>query len=152
MGHVLVGIDGSDVARDALAWAGHAARRFELPLRIIHAYVPDTSTQTGPTALRGATIHTGDPEPGGPRRHDQARDLATHIINEVLGRETAEAAELLVVDGRPSDILLRHSGEAEMVVVGSRGVGGFSGRLLGSVSQRLAREATCPVVIIKRPG
>jgi nucleotide-binding universal stress UspA family protein len=152
MGYVLVGIDGSDAARDALAWAGHAAQRFELPLRIIHAYVQDISTQTGPAALRGATIHSGDPEPGGPRRHDQSRDVATRIIHEVLGREAAEAAELLVVDGRPSDVLLRHARDAEMVVVGSRGVGGLGGRLLGSVSQRLAHEATCPVVIIRRPG
>jgi nucleotide-binding universal stress UspA family protein len=70
----------------------------------------------------------------------------------VLGREAAEAAELLVVDGRPSDVLLRHARDAEMVVVGSRGVGRLGGRLLGSVSQRLAQEATCPVVIIRRPG
>jgi nucleotide-binding universal stress UspA family protein len=152
MGYVLVGIDGSDAARDALAWAGHAARRFELPLRIIHAYVQDISTQTGPAALRGATIHSGDPEPGGPRRHDRSRDVATHIIHEVLGHEAAEAAELLVVDGRPSDVLLRHARDAEMVVVGSRGIGGLGGRLLGSVSQRLAQEATCPVVIIRRPS
>ena len=152
MGYVLVGIDGSDAARDALAWAGHAAQRFDLPLRIIHAYIPDTSAQTGPAALRGATIHSGDPEPGAPRRHDQSRALAKHIADEVLGREAADAAELLVVDGRPSDILLRHATGADMVVVGSRGVGSFGGRLLGSVSQRLAQEATCPVVIIRRPG
>lgn len=152
MGFVLVGIDGSSAARDALAWAGHAARRFELPLRIIHGYVPDTATQTGPAALRGATIHSGDPEPGGPRRHEQSRDLVAHIVHEVLGREVAEAAELLVLDGRPSDLLLLHARDAEMVVVGSRGVGGLRGRLLGSVSQRLAQEATCPVVIIRRPG
>jgi hypothetical protein len=82
MGYVLVGIDGSDAARDALAWAGHAAQRFELPLRVIHDYVQDISTQTGPAALRGATIHSGDPEPGGPRRHDQSRDVATRIIHE----------------------------------------------------------------------
>lgn len=152
MSYVLVGIDGSDAARDALAWAGHAARRFELPLRIVHAYVPDTSTQTGPAALRGATLHTGDPQPGGPRRHDQARDLATHIVHEVLGQQVADAAEFVIVDGRPSDVLLLHAAGAEMVVVGSRGVGGLRGRLLGSVSQRLAQEAPCPVVIIRRPG
>lgn len=152
MGYVLVGIDGSDAARDALAWAGHAARRFELPLRIIHAYIQDISTQTGPAALRGATIHSGDPEPGGPRRHDESREVARHIMEEVLGQEAAEAAELIIIDGRPSDILLRHARDAEMVVVGSRGIGGFGGRLLGSVSQRLAQEATCPVVIIRRPG
>lgn len=152
MGFVLVGIDGSDASRDALAWAAYAARRFELQLRIIHVYVPDTSTQTGPAALRGATIRTGDPEPGGPRRHDQARELATDIINEVLGSETTESAELIVVDGRPSDVLLHHAVDAEMVVVGSRGVGGLRGRLLGSVSQRLTLEATCPVVIIRRPA
>jgi nucleotide-binding universal stress UspA family protein len=147
--YVLVGVDGSDASRGALVWAVDAGRAFELPVRVVHGYVQDRDVATAPAAMRGATVRTAEPAPSGPRRHDQALVRLRTMVADVLGTAPDDALELLVVDGRPSDLLLEHAHGAAMVVVGSRGVGGLRGRLLGSVSQRLTHEAPCPVVVIR---
>jgi len=75
------------------------------------------------------------------------------VVAEVE-REMPEAAdariERVVVAGHPAEMLLAAASGAELLVVGSRGRGGFAGLLLGSVSQTCAHHARCPVVIVRR--
>jgi nucleotide-binding universal stress UspA family protein len=59
--------------------------------------------------------------------------------------------ERKLVQARPAEALLAEAEGADLVVVGSRGLGGFSGLLLGSVSQQVAHHARCPVVIVRGP-
>jgi len=57
-----------------------------------------------------------------------------------------------VVQGQPADVLLAQSGDATLVVVGRRGLGGLRSLLLGSVSQQVVQHATCPVVVVNQPA
>jgi nucleotide-binding universal stress UspA family protein len=79
----------------------------------------------------------------------KALEVADEAVTSILGddREGLDVS-VHIEDGPPSLILLAFAEDAEMVVVGSRGRGGFVGLLLGSVSQHLAEHARCPVVII----
>jgi nucleotide-binding universal stress UspA family protein len=83
----------------------------------------------------------------------EARQVAETEIETVLGpdRQTLDI-EVAVLDGAASLRLLEFDRAADMIVVGSRGRGGFSGLLLGSVSQHLAEHARCPVVIVRPPA
>jgi nucleotide-binding universal stress UspA family protein len=70
-------------------------------------------------------------------------------LTDVLGAGAADAVRTHVVHGNPADVLLRAAEGAEVLVVGSRGRGGFAAALLGSVSQHVSQHATCPVVIVR---
>lgn len=78
---------------------------------------------------------------------DAARESADEEIQEVLGDGAAQA-ELVMREGSAAQILMEESANASMLVIGSRGRGGFSGLVLGSVSQQCAAHAKCPVTIV----
>ena len=77
-----------------------------------------------------------------------AERLARRELDEVLGDDPGVVVELLVEEGSAASVLVRESENAELLVVGSRGHGGFVGLLLGSVGQQCAAHARCPVVIV----
>jgi nucleotide-binding universal stress UspA family protein len=138
---IVVGVDGSSSAEEATRWAAGEARRRRVPLSLLHAY---------PWAER--IRRTGRPEPearGEELFRRQARECLERA--EVLARETAPDVEITteMVDGRPIELLTARAPEAEMIVLGSRGLGGVSGLLLGSVAVGLVSHAPCPVVIIR---
>jgi nucleotide-binding universal stress UspA family protein len=72
-------------------------------------------------------------------------------LQEVVPDAAEVEIERRVVEGAPAAVLVDESREADLLVVGSRGLGGFSGLLLGSVSQQCAHHAACPVVIVRAP-
>jgi nucleotide-binding universal stress UspA family protein len=76
------------------------------------------------------------------------RAAAESQAAKVLQEHPEVISELLVCERLPAQVLIEQSAEAEMLVVGSRGLGGFRGLLLGSVSQQCAQHARCPVVIV----
>jgi nucleotide-binding universal stress UspA family protein len=82
----------------------------------------------------------------------EVRDAAERALEKTLREAHAETdsveIERRVVEGRPARVLVDESRDAELLVVGSRGHGGFAGLLLGSVSQQVAHHASCPVVIV----
>jgi nucleotide-binding universal stress UspA family protein len=142
MGPTVVGIDDSLGARAALAWAAQHAAATGGRLRIVHAY-----------DFPVAWIDAYAPElPEWKQRAQRdAEEMTERVVSDVLEPERRERIEVQVVEGNPVDVLHDESGQAAVVVVGSRGRGGFTGLLLGSVSQRVAQHADCPVVIVPTP-
>jgi nucleotide-binding universal stress UspA family protein len=140
MGCIVVGVDGSPSSRAALRWAAAEAQRWGATLRAIETWEfnPLTAITGGPTdvaEIREAAAHKLD-----------------RTIREELGDDAAAGIEQVVVEDSPVNALLAAGGEADLLVVGSRGSGGFKGLLLGSVSQQVSHHAPCPVVIVPAPA
>lgn len=136
---IIVGIDGSKGSEAALRFAAAEAELRGVPLRVVTAwYVP-------------AGVYAGGfvPTTDSIDYRSWQRETAERQLNDVLGAERAARAELVVAEGSPAAVLRDESAAAELLVVGSRGHGGFAGLLLGSVSQQCAAHAQCPVVIVR---
>lgn len=143
MGRIVVGIDGSPGSLVALRWAGVVAARLGLPLLAVEAwqYPPSAGTPFGTSHLPG-TWRT-DQEIEARLRTLVDRELATVRDVEVTvqaGHGPATAALLAAAEQ-----------DTELLVVGSRGLGGFAGLLLGSVSRQLIEHAPCPVTVLPTP-
>ncbi|MQA79639.1 MAG: universal stress protein [Streptosporangiales bacterium] len=139
---IVVGVDGSDDSLDAVAWAAELAYLRGRPLRIVHAFVwPLMDVQLGPSPY-------GPPDGGLAHAADGFVDAAlTHARTASPG----VGAWGEVVTGAAAPMLIAESRHADTVVVGNRGLGGFSGLLVGSVGVNIAAHASCPVVVV-RPG
>ena len=139
---IVVGIDDSDGARAALAWAAGQATATGSRLRVVHAY-----------ELSLAWID--DYNEAIPQWEQHAREVAektlAKVVEDVPDTTDVHDLELRGLEGSPADVLHDEARDAALLVVGSRGRGGFAGLLLGSVSQRLAQRAPCPVVIVPLP-
>jgi nucleotide-binding universal stress UspA family protein len=135
---VIAAVDGSDDSLRALDWALDAARRRDAPLRVVHVrqYAawgqPDVVVAAEPDAA-------GDP-----------------VLDEVRDRLAADAGvpavEYVAMEGAPSALLPELGSDAQLLVLGSRGRGGFASLILGSNGMAAARDAPCPVVVVPRPG
>lgn len=128
---VVVGIDGSDSARLAAAWAAAIAERRKLPVRLVHAV---DLPLVGPPQLDDAG-----------RLYDAFREQGAAYL-----REAADpGADTELRDGPVVPTLVEESGQASMLVLGSRGTGGFTDLLIGSVPMAVAGRAHCPVVVVR---
>jgi nucleotide-binding universal stress UspA family protein len=142
MNTIVVGVDQSDGAKAALVFAHEEARLRNAKVRAIHAW---QFGYIGYTGFEGAV-----PMLGGDIA--QVRDAATAALDAAV-RETLPdpgdvEIEQRVVEGTAGGVLVDESKQADLLVVGSRGHGGFAHLLLGSVSQQCAHHATCPVAIV----
>ena len=132
-GHgILVGYDGSSGSQRALKWAAREARQRRVPLTVCHAW---TRGHAGPPAVPG--------------QHDPARRSAERILASGLRLTWSQQVRPLLAEGPAARTLCKNSSDADMVVVGSRGLGGFPGMLLGSVSLQVAAHAAGPVVVVR---
>jgi nucleotide-binding universal stress UspA family protein len=130
---IVVAYDGSPDADSALVWAVRTALLTEQPVRAVVATATDDLTPQR-SLLWGEHL-------------DEVRASAERLLGEAMLADTA-------VELRPGPVvpvLLDAAREAEMVVVGSRGLGQVAGAIAGSVSQHLARHAECPVVVTRPP-
>lgn len=139
-GPVVVGVDGSPCALEAVAVAAHEARVRGCGLKVVHAFIwPLMHVPLGPSPL--------GPAEGG------LRNMADAVVTEAVERARATAPEVelthAVVTGEPLTVLEAQSATAVLVVVGSRGLGGFSGLLLGSTAVHLAAHGRCPVLVVR---
>jgi nucleotide-binding universal stress UspA family protein len=138
-GRIIVGVDGSDHSVAALRWAAEEARHRDLGVRVV-------------TCWNWPTLPWGPYTPSLPASEEelaeQAAEVAKAAIDKVFGPAPEVEVAVEVLQGAPSLRLLEFDRIGEMIVVGSRGRGGFAGLLLGSVSQHLAEHARCPVVIV----
>ncbi len=138
---VTVGTDGSAGSRTALDWAVDEARRRGLPLRIVH--VLEWPIQGGMVVSQTAA-----------RVIEELRDNARSVLQEHYDHVRAVASDVPVsghlFDGNTAQQLIEESADADLLVVGQRGLGGFNGLLLGSVSAKVSSHAHCPVLVV--PG
>jgi nucleotide-binding universal stress UspA family protein len=135
---VVVGVDGSPSSYAALRWAVRYAQMVGGVVEAIHAW--DTPSDIGWT---GPAI---DPE----FDLEQARERFAEELRAVFADGPPAGLREHLVEGDPSEVLIRVSQGAEVLVVGSRGRGGFARAMLGSVSQRCAMHAACPVVVARQ--
>ncbi|MDE3202960.1 MAG: universal stress protein [Acidobacteriota bacterium] len=132
---IVVGIDGSDVSKDALRWAAAQARLTGAHLHVVMAWEI-------PALAYMATIPNVDWE-----KDTQA--ILEQTLKEVLGAEPDVEVTTEVAEGHPAPVLLDRSDQADLLVVGSRGHGAFTGMLIGSVSEHVVTHAHCPVVVVR---
>ncbi|MFI9122611.1 universal stress protein [Streptomyces bikiniensis] len=133
---VVVGVDGSPASHAALRWALRYARRTGAAVRAVGAY-----DLPGAGWSASAVDVLFDEE--------QARRSLSEELGAVLAADADVPLVQHVVRGNPAQVLIGESDGAELLVVGSRGRGGFASLLLGSVSQQCAAHASCPVVIVR---
>jgi nucleotide-binding universal stress UspA family protein len=134
---IVVGIDGSDTAGRALAWAVEEGRAHQATVEVVHAWsFPYAGTPNAAIAFDSAPV-----EDAARRTLDAAVDSA-----DTSGLP-APITRTLTVGSAAASILQAAEG-ADLVVVGSRGLGGFKGLVLGSVSYQIVHYATCPVVVV----
>lgn len=139
---VVAGVDGSECSLQAVRWAAAEAARRLVPLRLVAAHAWPS----------GGLI--GDPGLGVDHRAVM-RDVVLGHLAAAAGAARQVASGLEVeqaeVAGYPESILPAESAHAEMVVLGSRGLGGFTGLLIGSVAVAVTAHAACPVVVVRGP-
>ncbi len=142
-GGLLVGHDGSPAAADAVRWAARVAGRLGCPLHVARTWSISSAPRPA-TAERGYVPPLTDFESAVLERlrRDVARldlpedlDVQCHVLHGSAGRRLLEASE-----------------GAEMLVVGSRGEGGFRGLRFGSTADQVVRHARCPVVVVPGHG
>jgi nucleotide-binding universal stress UspA family protein len=137
---VVVGVDGSPSSLDALDVAAEEARLRRVPLRIVHAFVwPYLGVPLGPSPF-------GPPEGG---LQNQALRIVDEAVERALKVAPGVDVDGEVLTGGGAALLVAESRTARMVVVGDRGLGGFTGLLIGSVAVQLAAHAQCPVLVVR---
>jgi nucleotide-binding universal stress UspA family protein len=138
MARIVVGVDGSEESKAALRWAVGEARLRGASVRAVYAWsLPYVA------AAPGLVVPQGDVADF---RRD-GEEMLDALVAEV-GNAGVDV-ERVAVEGGPAHVLVEAAEGADLLVVGSRGHGGFAGLLLGSVSQQVAHHAPCPVVIVR---
>ena len=142
-GRVIVGVDGSETARKAVRWAAREAKLRGMKLELVSAWEIPTYSYVS---------RYGFPAISEEMMKSLTARAEGHLA-EALDEARAEAREVqietIAAEGQPAKVLVEVAKGADLLVVGSRGLGGFRELLLGSVSQQCAQHATCPVVIVR---
>ncbi|NMO57252.1 universal stress protein [Actinoplanes sp. TBRC 11911] len=139
---ITVGTDGTECGTKAVQWAATEAESRRLPLRIIYAYDWDWHESRYEIGTEYVDVARQLADQAANAAYRQARALAPHVDIEVN-----------TLIGHAAPLLIEASRTAGLMVVGSRGRGGFAGLMLGSVSRRVATHASCPVVVVRgRPA
>lgn len=136
-GRIVVGIDGSPHSRHMLAFAVEEARRRDATIDAVYAYAPP--------------VYWSAPEFGVliPRPEAEVVEDAEELLDrELVDVPDDVRVDRVVVEGPAARALLETARGADLLIVGSRGRGGFMGLLLGSTSHQVVTHATCPVVVV----
>lgn len=132
---IIVGVDGSPASIDALKWA---ARQASLTGAAVEAVM----------AWQYPMMSGGYPIAAGVDWPSNAQRVLDTTLTEAFGADGDQMSRT-VVEGHPAKVLIDAAAGADLLVVGSRGHGGFTGMLLGSVSEHVAAHALCPVLVIR---
>lgn len=139
---ITVGVDGSDHSERALEWAAKEAGIRHVPLTVLAVHQVAGNQWTGnPISYPEDTAEV-----------EKVRQAAEELTQKVIGHlgEPAPASVTVrAVNDLASRALIEASQDSDLVVVGSRGVGGFSRLMLGSVSSQVVGHAACPVAVIR---
>jgi nucleotide-binding universal stress UspA family protein len=135
---IIVGVDGSEHSQRALDWALHEASVRQVPLTVISVH-PSLVSYWGAVAY-----------PAGDLDIEQAQAEVQALVEKAVSRlaGTPPPITVRVTPGAPAIELINASQDADLLVVGSRGIGGFARLLLGSVSGQVAHHARCPVTVV----
>ncbi|HEY8524678.1 MAG TPA: universal stress protein [Acidimicrobiales bacterium] len=139
MRRIVVGVDGSQSSRNALNWAVREARAHGARVEAVHVWQVPAAAFYPPGAI---ALDVGTYE-------EQAKQQLDEIVDSTDTTGLADPIERIVTCGPPARTLLEVAKGADLLVVGSRGRGGFAGLVLGSVSQQCVHHAPCPVVVVR---
>ncbi|WP_141576803.1 universal stress protein [Actinomadura sp. WMMA1423] len=142
MNRIVVGDDGSEPSLLAVDWAADEAARRGASLHVVYVVTPwlfDVPTDPGAAQVREQLL-------------DGGRDIVELGVERARGRVPGLEVTGEQTGGQPAKVLVERGRDALMVVTGSRGSGGLSGLLLGSVAMQVATHATCPVVVTRAPS
>ena len=131
---IVVGVDGSPESVLALKWAQTMARAFNATITAVTAWHMDT-------VFGSYIVPDWDPD-------EDAQKILKDAAQEAFGDNAPDRFSAECVRARPAQVLMEYSKSAQMLIVGSRGHGGFAGMLLGSVSSACAEHASCPVLVV----
>jgi len=134
---IVVGVDGSESSKAALRWAIRQAK-------LTGASVDAVSAWRYPTGYGWAPVADGEPD-----FETEAKRTLVEALGEVSGLEPEIPVRPLVAEGHAAEVLLRTAKGADLLVVGSRGHGGFTSALVGSVSLYCVLHAHCPVLVLR---
>ncbi|SEE34348.1 Nucleotide-binding universal stress protein, UspA family [Arthrobacter alpinus] len=131
---IVVGVDGSPESVLGLKWAQTLAHALDATITAVTAWHMET-------VFGSYIVPDWDPDEG-------ARQILKDAVQEAFGGNQPEGFRGVCIRGTPAKVLMEQSKSAQMLIVGSRGHGGFAGMLLGSVSSACAEHAGCPVLVV----
>lgn len=143
-GRIVTGVDGSPGSAVALAWALAEGALRHVPVHVVLTWALPATVGYAPMMM------VSDVDMEGAAR--SALDAALSGHGDLDQRPSDSPVTTEVVEGNAAHTLLDASRDAGLLVVGTRGHGGFAGLLLGSVSQQVVAHATCPVVVVHQPA
>jgi nucleotide-binding universal stress UspA family protein len=138
---IVVGIDGSHHSTRALEWALREGALEHTPVTLLTVHVVPASAWTG-----NPVILAQDPAEQ-EKALNAAEELAAKVTQQI-GEPRPPSVKVRAVSGYPANELIAASRDADLLVVGSRGAGGFAKLLVGSVSSQVVQHAHCPVVVV----
>lgn len=139
MSGIVVGYDGSGSGQAALHFAYGSAAARGLRLTVV------TVVEERPIPGSGVLV------PASGSDAEQARQAAQAALDALAADGSKVESSIVTGSGQPASVLLSHADGADQLVVGSRGLGGFSRLLLGSVSSQVVHHAHCPVTVVPAP-
>ena len=137
---IVVGVDGSAGSRRALTWAAAEAAEHRADLVVVNVWEHTLLPPAGSVSVSERYV----PDPS-----QRTADDLLQVIKEELGEDPPVLVRPLVRQGTVAKALIEESSEADLLVVGKRGHGGFAGLVLGSVSQHVAAYAKCSVTVVR---
>lgn len=137
---IVVGVDGSPSSRKALTWAAAEAGSHGAEVLVVNVWEHTLLPPAGSVSVSEHYV----PDPS-----QRTTDDLLQVIKEELGDDPPVSVRATVKQGRPAKVLIDESANADLLVVGQRGHGGFAGLVLGSVSQHVAAYAKCPVTVVR---
>ena len=138
---IIVGIDGSHHSTRALEWALKEAAVQHAPLTVLTVHSVPASPWTGNPVLLSADSEDQE------KLFHAAEELTQKVASQ-LGAARPESVTVRAISGFPAKELIEESRDADLVVVGSRGAGGFASLMMGSISSQVVGHAHCPVVVV----
>ncbi len=140
MGLIVVGVDGSESSVEALRHALQQAKQDGSTVRVVTAWHVPGFAYGGVGASPLVDVRT--------QFEKDAKAIQRQCIQDAGEAAKGVQIDSAILEGRTASVLLEEASNADLLVVGSRGHGGFSGLLLGSVSQECAQHSPCPIVIV----
>jgi nucleotide-binding universal stress UspA family protein len=137
MNEFVVGVDGSEHSRMALRWAVAAGDAAGVPVRAVQSWIHP----------RSAVLPIAPVPVSAEEMDEQTHEAIATIVTDTLG--SSDSVTIDVLRGPPAGAVLQTVTPDSVLVLGSRGLGGFAGLLLGSVSQECVEYASCPVVVVR---